>query len=289
MKKLNIEQITPETIEMIRNDFLDDGIVVINGLKLNPLKFEQFTYSFCNKIYTVSSRYQLIIDNGDDLTTTTPQSDLSILAHSEATYSPYPITPDIGFLMCVKAPKCEGGETSLGDGVEMLQKMPQELANRFQNEKIIYEYLWEPLRYQAQFEVNNQEELIKLLNTIESIKYSFIGDNVHIFYKTSAIIKLSNGDQTFSNAILGHLPYINHPRYKYPYIKDTNQVYWEDGEILSQEEINTLINLYDSIKYSHQWQDGDIVMFDNIKYMHSKEETNKECERKLLARFGYFK
>ncbi|MBN2825322.1 MAG: TauD/TfdA family dioxygenase, partial [Campylobacterales bacterium] len=82
---------------------------------------------------------------------------------------------------------------------------------------------------------------------------------------------------------------IDHPNYKYPFVKATNQVYWESGEALSPQDIHTLINLYDSIKYSHTWQQGDIVMFDNLKFMHSKEETIEACERLLLARFGYLK
>ncbi|MBN2825657.1 MAG: TauD/TfdA family dioxygenase, partial [Campylobacterales bacterium] len=223
-------------MEQIKEYYFQNRFAIIRGLELTPIKFETFTYHFCTQIYDVSSRYHMKPQEGDGLTSYAPIENIAVLAHSESSYVPYPPTPDIGFLMCLKAPQCKGGETSLGDGVKMLQKMPQTLSNRFKNEKIIYEYLWEPARYQAQFGVKNQEELVKLLDTIESIEYTLIGQNLHILYKTPAILTLPNGEQTFSNAILGHLPKIDHPNYKYPFVKATNQVYWESGEALSPQD-----------------------------------------------------
>lgn len=289
MKELSFDSINQHNLNIINKVFKEHGTVIIRGLQLNSLDFEAFTENFCNKFLSISSRCDSKSDIGDGFTSCTNIiKHFSILAHSESTYSPYPKRPDIGFLMCIQAPTCaHGGETSVGDGVEMLKQMPQELADRFIHQKVIYEYLWEPYRYQSQFGVKPQTKLIDLLDTLENVEYDFLGEKVHIFYKTSAVVKLSNGELSFANAILAHLPNIAHIKYKYPYTKATNQVYWENDEVLSQKDINTLIDVYDNIKYSHQWQEGDIVMFDNIRYMHSKEETIEECERVLLARFGY--
>ncbi|MBN2825541.1 MAG: TauD/TfdA family dioxygenase [Campylobacterales bacterium] len=96
-KLLHIHFITREQLDAIREYFNKDGFVIIRGLKLTPIEFEAFTCDFCKEIYDVSSRYHTKPQEGDGLTSYAPIENISILAHSEAAYSPYPNVPNIGF------------------------------------------------------------------------------------------------------------------------------------------------------------------------------------------------
>lgn len=108
-------------------------------------------------------------------------------------------------------------------------------------------------------------------------------------YKKKVIIELNNGKKVFSNGLLTHLDKINHPRYKNlpVYILDTNKIYFNDGEKISYECINKLIDIYDEIKYEHYWQDNDLLFVDNKRFMHGRTmKTYDTDERIIYSRFG---
>ncbi len=280
-----------ELYHKVRDAFDQHGVVLLRGLQLDQNKFESFTQMFCTDFYRISSRESLRKSSGDGFTTVTFQENFFLFIHSDGDYAPYPLTPDIGFLMSIEAPHVPGGETIVVDGIEMLNTLTEELRERFKSEKITYEFLWEPERWQAQFNVSSKKELLALLNYLENIKFNLNDGMLHIFYTTSALTLLPNNTASFSNAILGHLPHINHPDYidKPILTREKNQVYWQDGEPLSEHIVNQLITLQDELKLKHRWETNDILIFDNLRFMHGREMTDGECNRILLSRFGYLK
>lgn len=273
----------------MKDYYLQKDVVLIRGMDLDENQFESLTQNFCYDFCRISSREILRKTEGDGLTTETPRQNFFLFSHSEAAYAPYPKTPDVGFLMCKEAPDVPGGETTLVDSVEFLNEMNPELRKRFENEKITYEVLWEPNRWKAQFRVSFEEELLTLLNGLETVRFSLNNGLLHMFYTASAITKMPDGFYAFSNAILGHLPSLDHPDYqdKRVYCKESNRVYWESGELLSKDVINELITIQDKLKYKHQWKKNDILIFNNLRFMHGREMTQETCNRKLLSRFGY--
>jgi len=278
-----------ELYAAVKDAYNEFGAVILKGLQLDQSEFESFTQMFCDKFYRVASRESLRTIAGDGYTTFTPKNNFYLFSHSDADYAPYPLTPNIGFLMCLKPPDKSGGETYLVDGVKMLKSLPQVLRSRFEHKNITYESLWEPERWKAQFKVSSEQELHLLLNNIKNVKFSLKNGMLHIFYSTSALKVLPDGLIAFSNAILGHLPYIDHPDYANKPIlsKKTNNVYWEDSEPLSKDIVNQLITLQDQLKLQHQWLTNDILIFDNLRFMHGREMTDGESNRSILSRFGY--
>ncbi len=290
VKALDIPSVNdPGLYRNLKDLFLQKDVIFIRGLEFDDNQFESLTQNFCYDFCRISSRETLRKTEGDGLTTQTPSENFFLFSHSEAAYAPYPKTPDVGFLMCQEAPDVHGGETTLVDGVEFLNEMNPELKKRFVNEKITYEVLWEPNRWKAQFRVSSDKELLALLNGIETIRFNLNNGLLHMFYTISAITKMLDGFYAFSNAILGHLPSLDHPDYqdKRVYCKTSNSVYWESGELLSKDVINELVTTQDKLKYKHQWKKNDILIFNNLRFMHGREMTQEACKRKLLSRFGY--
>lgn len=278
-----------ETANKIKELFDQNGLLLIRGIYFNESKFESLTQTFCNDFCRISSRELLRKMQGDGLSTNTFKENFFLFSHAEAAYAPYPKIPDIGFLMCDIAPNVPGGETTLVDSVKFLNEMTPQLRERFENEKITYEFLWKAERWKAQFEVSSEEELLAVLNTLDTVKFTLKQGVLHMFYTASALIRMLDGSYAFSNGILAHLPYIDHPCYqdKKIYFKETNRVYWESGELLSNDVVNHLITIQDVIKYKHKWIEHDVLIFNNLRYMHGREMTQRVCDRKLLSRFGY--
>lgn len=264
--------------------------VLLRGFQFDQFSFESFTKLLCNHFFRVTSREIYRLKSGDGFTTKAPSENYTLLGHSEVQYVPGIKTPDLGFFFCEIAPDVPGGETFLIDGKSMFKSLPIELQNRFKCEDIIYEFLWEKDRWQAQYNVETEEELHTLFKKIKNIKYTLKDGWLHMFYSASAIIHLKDGSIVFSNAILAHIPSIAHPAYssKAVYTKKTNQIYWENGEAFSIEIINQLIDGHDQNKSFHIWKDNDLLIFDNFRYLHGREETVGKSERKILTRFGHY-
>ena len=291
MKILHFDLMEMQSIYLQGKQVLDEkGEVLLRGLKLDQLTFESFTTLFCQHFFRVTSRENYRQKSGDGFTTIAPPENFTLLGHSEVQYVPCIKTPDTGFFFCQAAPNVAGGESFFIDGGAMFQSLPVELQDRLKHQNIIYEFLWEPQRWQAQYNIKTEEELHNVLRTIKNIRYTLKEGWLHVFYTASAIAKLKDGSIAFSNAILPHLPYIDHPRYvgKTVYTKGTNQIYWENGEAFSTETVNQLIDAHDKHKHCHVWENNDLLIFDNFRYLHGREEMVTFSERTILTRFGYF-
>lgn len=273
----------------VREAFAETGAVVLRGFKFDQLRFESFTKYLCQHFFRVTSRENYRLSYGDGFTTVSASENFTLLGHSEVQYVPLIKTPDIGFFFCEVAPKIDGGETFLIDSRKMFNNLPLELQNRFINENIMYEFLWEPQRWKVQYNIKTEEQLHHLFKKAKNIRYSLKNGWLHMFHTAPGIIQSEDGMKIFSNAILAHLPYVNHPNYllNTVYTKDTNHVYWENSEVFSNTTVNALIDAHDLCKQFHAWEDNDLLIFDNFRYLHGREENVEYTQRKILTRFGY--
>jgi alpha-ketoglutarate-dependent taurine dioxygenase len=44
----------------------------------------------------------------------------------------------------------------------------------------------------------------------------------------------------------------------------------DNGEMLTEQETETIVGLYDQIELAWQWQDGDLAIADNLKVVHGR-------------------
>lgn len=264
------------------------GVVLIRNVEFDPDKFETFTGELCNDFHHVGTRSKLKSDTGDGYSTEVHRQNFTLLSHSEGTYRPCPPAPELCFFYCITPPSVKGGETTLVDGVEFLEAMPARLLERFMKSNIVYEMLWRPDRWQSEFQVENQFELTRYLSKFPSLEYSFRGEDLALRYTTAAIKPARSGQPAFANALLAHLPRITHSAYQQNnvYTKSTNHVYFDSGEEIPDDIINTLIDIQDMLMYRHEWHSNDLLVIDNTRFMHGRRMTETSCERVLLSRFG---
>lgn len=272
----------------VRAAFLATGVVLLRLDDADPDFFERLSHSFCDSFHEVGTRQVLRREIGDGYTTEVFRDNFILLGHAEGTYRPYPPPPELCFFMCLTAPVAAGGETTLIDGAAMLAALPKSLRQRLEEQGIIYECRWERARWQAEFEVPDESSLLALLAELPTVRYRMETGCLFLQMRVPAITRARDGTAVFANGVLAHLPKIPHPRYAgLPvYAKDSNKVYFGDGEALDDAAINTLIDAHDAVLYRHRWQTNDILLVDNTRYMHGREMTAVACERVLISRFG---
>ena len=289
MKIHTIEYTTSEKPDFAQlySAYQEHGAILLRDSLMNLDAFEALTNFFCGTFHHVGGRSAMRQDNGDGFTTSVWPGNMEKLAHTEGSFRPVLHRPDTAFFCCITPPASIGGETTLFDGAEMLALIPEELSRRFMTQGIIYEMTWKPERWGAEFDVDNEAELRQFLTRFPDARYTLNNNILHLFYTAPAIVKV-NGISAFANGILNHLPGISHPAYtgKPIYTKSSNRVYFGDGEPLSNDVFNTLIDVQDQVVYKHQWKMNDVVVVNNMRYMHGRTMTAEPCERSLLSRFG---
>lgn len=265
------------------------GVVLLRGNNIALAGFEALTARFCDRFHHSGARYATCKSEGDGFTTAVSSRNFILLGHAEGHYRPAAFWPDACFFMCQVPPTEAGGETTLIDAVELMNRLPDALSRRLEEQGVIYEFSWEPARWQAEFGVADEAELHAFLANYPGARYTLSSDGIlHMFYPAPAIARTRDGATAFANGILAHLPEVDHPRYAgLPvHAKSSNRVYFGNGELMRSEVINILIDAHDQAIYRHRWQIDDVLIVDNHRYMHGREMTAKPCERVLVSRFG---
>jgi alpha-ketoglutarate-dependent taurine dioxygenase len=264
------------------------GLVLLRGFDINLADFEAFTCRWCNEFHDVGTRQSLLASDGDGYTSEVHRKNFNLFVHSEGAYRPWPPPPDLCFFNCVQSWGTSGGETTLVDGVEFLQKLPDDLRRRFEQQGIIYEAHWDKERWQTEFSVSNEDELHARLNDRPEYEYLLDGDAIQIRCHTAAISISLDGRPAFANGLLAHLPDITHPSWREQHVhsKDTNRIFFGNGEFIQNQVIHRLIDIQDEIAINHGWERNDLLVVDNRRFMHGRRMTQEDCERVIRSRFG---
>lgn len=272
----------------ISNNLDESGVILFRGFNLSLESFESFSSIFCNDFHRVGTRATLRQHNGDGFSTEVFRNNFSLLAHSEGAYRPWPPPPELCFFYCVTPPSEAGGETTLIDGSAFYERLPKDLRARFAESGVIYQSHWGPDRWQTEFGVESCDELRHLLGKFPEVEFKLENKNLNIRYRTTAFRLTPLGKPAFANAMLAHLPNVNHPNYQdnKVYFKPDNQVFFGNGQKISDHIINQLIDIHDDILLAHRWQAGDLLLIDNTRFMHGRRMTVAPCERILVSRFG---
>jgi len=273
-----------EIIQQLRQS----GLVLLRDFDISLADFETFTGQFSGTFHDVGTRQSLLATDGDGYTSEVHQLNFNLFVHSEGAYRPWPAPPDLCFFNCVQPWDNAGGETTLVDGVAFLEKLPVDLRDRFNQQGIIYEALWDKERWRTEFSVVNKDQLESLLSIRSEYEYQFDGDLMQIRCHAEAVSSSMGGVPAFANGLLAHLPEISHPRWQglSAYSNVTNHLYFGDGEAIQDSVIHDLIDIQDEIIIDHRWLRNDLLIVDNKRFMHGRRMTDGDCERIIRSRFG---
>lgn len=279
----------PDDAEL-RSRLLADGLVLLRGAQMTMDRFESILSSQCRAFHQPATRADEQQASHDGYTSRVGR-DGRLLGHAEGYYRPCLPPPDVCLFWCEQAPVVEGGETTWLDAAALFDALPRDLSARLADEGVVYEAMWSPERWMAEFPVANMAELRDLLDRDARCRYGQDEQgNLLLFFKTMPVLLGQDGVRRFINGMLAHLPEITHQRYKNTqvYCKVSNRMHWGRGGLISNADVNRMLDAHDAVLNKHRWVDGDLLILDNHRLLHGREMMPVPGERVIYSRFGFW-
>ncbi len=239
--------------------------------------------------HSTSTTIERDVVNADGTTSTVNKGMDYIPLHREGSYAPG--CPDMLMLYCVR-PADAGGETTLCDGVELLNSLPSHIRD-FVDEAIV-KWSWSatPERWMATLGVDSKDAAVAKLDQIklrlpswEKLDASFNGDVLDGVFQTRCVIPTKWGNhRSFCNSLL-----IYHYRAATAfYPKHSYTPAMGDGSAFPPDLLEEIAGYAKTMTRSVYWNENDILLFDNSRYMHGRTGFT-DTQRRILVRMGHAK
>lgn len=263
------------------NQYLSQhGRLLLRGLKLKGSKSlgKFLTAVFGEELveykYRSTPRTRL---RGNVYTSTEYHSDSTINLHNENSYSnSWPLR--IGFY-CMTAAQM-GGETPIADSRLIYRDMPLEIRNEFEAKGVKYvrNYIDIDLKWSEVFQTNNKME-VETFCRENKIEFEWLeGEGLRtsqdvaavrshpvtgekLWFNASHMFHLRGLDETVKQSMLETIALEKLPR----------NVFFGDGSDIPDEYIDEIFKVYQKHKFKFSWQEGDLLLLDNMLYAHARE------------------
>ena len=282
--------LTDRDSNVVRDALKEHGALIVRaGASLSD--FEHLSDQLITPMvhHSTSTTVERDVVNADGTTSTVNKGMDYIPLHREGSYAPG--CPDLLMLYCVR-PADAGGQTNLCDGVELLNALPAQIQ-QFVNDTIL-KWSWSatPERWMATLGVNSKDAAVARLNMIKSrlpswqkLEAEFDGDTLNGVFQTLCVIPTRwGGRRSFCNSLL-----IYHYRQETEFYPKHHYVpTMGDGSPFPTEILEEISGLANERTHSTHWQENDILIFDNSRYMHGRTGFT-DTRRQILVRMGHVK
>lgn len=260
------------------NRLLDAGFIIFRGFDVNVESFSAFVRNGSGRV-TIDPMRELFGKTAQKV----DAGYAAIGMHVEHGNNPF--KSDMCWFYCQTAAN-RGSQTTVCDGYQVWEKMPETLKQKFTKKKIKY------CRY---IEAQKWKTMVKTLNpnirdvadvTLEDLKQLAPSEGVHvelrdnqdIYYEftTSAVHKEErSGRLAFANSILG-------PSYNY----QAPKIVFEDNEEIMPDVLGELERIFEDSTTEIDWVSGDIAVIDNVHVMHGRRAI-EDKNRTLFAALSF--
>ena len=282
-----LNQLYPEQVmEYIR----EKGTVLIRNCSSTIDDFERLSNELLVPMtHHATSTIERDPINSDATISTVNKGMDGIPFHREGSYAPG--CPDLLMLYCVK-PANDAGETTLCDGVALLQALSPEINQFVQSAMLVWSWEALPERWRVYLRASSSEEALNRieamksrLSSSEQISVEFIGDVLHGKFATPCVTATRWGEyKAFCNSLL-----IHHFRLQSKYFaKDRFSVALADGSLFPVDMLNHISAHADDLTVEVKWEPGDILIVDNSRFMHGRRGF-QDSSRKIFIRMGHLK
>ncbi len=277
---------------LIDSHLLKHGALLFRGFALKSAgDFEKACISICPNLYGDYGDLPREGVSGKIYSSTPYPPDKTILFHNESSHLPR--WPQKQFFFCLKKSQ-EGGETPLMDCREICRRLDPELLAKFESRGLMYvrnflegvDVSWQNFFHttdRAVVEENCRQEGMECEWTGEN--------NLRIRQHSRAVIKHpKTGETAFFNQVqLHHVSCLDAAtreslRSIFKEEDLPRNVYYGDGSPIEDEVMDTLNRLYWEIAVSAPWQEGDLIMLDNMLVAHARNPY--VGPRKILVAMG---
>lgn len=270
---------SPLTLDQddVRELYQRSGAVLLRGFALDTGIFRQFAEVFCSTAVHNDAGGREIVDAANNIQSVNLGPD-SFPLHPELSLVPW--KPDVCFFACLKAPG-QGGETTICDGTQIVAAMPAQLRQSLQDRGLVYAKAIAP--EQCRYWLGTDEPDDRLLaHPPGHCPFSFVRRGRHIIRINTAPVlhtPMFCDQPAFGNFLLFarlHLGLMDFPTF-------------EDGERIPQDVVDQVDEISRAFTVKIAWQQGDILMLDNTRFMHGRRSVPDTAQRRIVSYFGYLK
>ncbi|MBT7952787.1 MAG: TauD/TfdA family dioxygenase [Gammaproteobacteria bacterium] len=263
--------------EIIINGFKQHGAILFRGFAYDVESFTAFVKRFCTHSVYNPSIGREVIDRNNNIQTVDLGDDAFPL-HAELCREPW--RPDVCFFACETAPKL-GGETTICDGVKIVEALDEEVISQLQAQPLIY---FQPmLAEDCKQWLNTETPTIEEINNPPDncpFQLTRLEGDLTRSYNTPALHHTMFDKQlAFGNFLL-------FSRYG---LNNRLQPCFLDGSIVPDELVAEVKRVSEPLTTAHQWEKDDLLMLDNTRFLHGRNKILNINERRIISYFGYLK
>jgi len=276
-----------QLLDVNRNDIIPlferNGIILFRGFDLDQhdiLTFtNQFTERYSRPDYRRSSRFnQEFVLDADYWKDSYRPYDMPL--HSETTFTP--VWPEVIWLYC-NVPPAKAGSTTVCDGIELWNRL---------SSKIKLFFLAEPVQYTVEIPI--PETIKRKGKGKKPWNTNMLGVGGYLDWDAGLlclnVLRYAANKARYSDKFC----FSNHLLADYLHDElQIKEITMASGKLIPEEFIDKIKQVSDEITVDHSWQQGDVVMVDNIRFMHGRRAFEKGDPRDILtiqsarANFGF--
>jgi alpha-ketoglutarate-dependent taurine dioxygenase len=280
------------SLDLIKRELLIYGAVIFRGFKIETIEaFEQFAMSICPTLYGEYGDLPREEIKSKVYNSTPYPSNKAILFHNESSHlHQWPMKI---WFFCIKAAE-QGGETPIVDCRKVLQKIPLKIRETFQKKGLMYvrnyskglDVSWQDFfrtTDKSVVEQHCQKSLIRCeWKNSDELRISQIRPAItahpytgeEIFFNQIQLYHFSCLDEEIKESLKHVFNEEDFPR----------NVYYGDGTPIDDEVVKEIQEIYQQISFSFPWQEGDILMLDNMLMAHGRNPFIGK--RKIVVALG---
>lgn len=252
------------------------GALLFRGFDVGVERFGQFCRGFCPTAAINESPGRMAFDEEMGVQSVNLGTDPFPL-HPELSREPW--KPDAAFFHCIDAPQV-GGQTTVCDGIELVRRLPAPLRDALAQHRLIYVMPTFPELFEFWLGTAEPSEA-QLAAPPPQCPYEFrrFGDGtvVRTFSRPALHKPMFAGDLAFGNFLL--FARFHNGLTDFPLL-DTLKPVPEDW-------LQAIKAAGDAASLSVDWQQGDVLMLDNTRFMHGRRAIDPAGERSIATFFGY--
>jgi amino acid adenylation domain-containing protein len=284
-------------LSALRKDFIESklvehGAILFRGFPCGSVTaFDTFTRTVCSELFVENGEHPRENVKGTVYTPVYFPPERKLLWHNENTFN-YRWPKKIWFC-CVK-PADRGGETPIVDSRKVYERMDPAIRDRFMRHGVMYvrNYGEGPGRsWQDVFRTTDREAVEEQCRK-NLIEFEWKdGDRLRTRATRPAVVNhpITGEPSWFNQAQHWHLACLDSAtRDSLLSIfaeEDLPRIcYYGDGSPIADSDMHAICDLYRELEVSFPWQEGDVLMVDNILTAHGRNPFSGE--RKLLVAMG---
>jgi alpha-ketoglutarate-dependent taurine dioxygenase len=258
----------------IRSLIETEGAVLLRGFATTVEGFAALARSLCTTSVFNESPNREALGDGVGVQSVDLGSDPFPL-HPELAREPW--RPDLAMFACLDPPAI-GGQTNVCDGIAIAEGLPAELRRELEGKRLFYIRPASPEMLRYWLGTDRPDDAL-LAGPPPACPYWFRRSPRGLlrgFTRPVLEPTLFQGRPAFANFLLFARDYLHLKRI--PLL---------DGQAFDDDMVDTIRSIARSLSYSHRWQQGDVLLLDNSRFMHGRKAIAVAGERRIATYFGY--